>query len=76
MLPAETASAPALQAPPCPFYPAVSTTPQSATATLIAPLLDTVAQIHNAAPVVPAPHRAHAILVSSNLKRGPPALLA
>ena len=66
-------SSPSLNAPPCPFYPAPSTTPRTASASLTASLRLTTQQNRALAPLPATPRRAvRTFLASANLKRGPP----
>jgi hypothetical protein len=67
---------PAFQAPPCPFYPTATTPPRLATASLSTSLPPVIGALRTSAPLAPTPRRAHGFTVSSNLKRGPPALPA
>jgi hypothetical protein len=70
-------SGPALQAPPCPYYPTVFTPPRLATASLVvAPQVSV--EIRRARATLPAIGRlaARTFIPSANLKRGPPAILA
>jgi hypothetical protein len=70
-------SGPSLNTQPCPFYPAATTLPRLAAASLTAPVLLVAAPLRNPAPLAVAPRRAARTFISSaNLKRGPPAFLA
>jgi hypothetical protein len=70
-------SAPALEAPPCPFYPAPTTAPTFATASLHTALPPSAELLRALAPLAPANTRpAQTFAASANLKRGPPALTA
>jgi hypothetical protein len=68
---------PALQAPPCPYYPTAFTPPRLATAFLVvAPKVS--AEIRRDRATLPAIGRlaVRTFIPSANLKRGPPAILA
>jgi hypothetical protein len=69
-------SSPSFKAPPCPFYPAVFTPLRIAAASLTTPLRLSVEQLRDSAPPSASQHRAQTFGTSSNLKRGPPTLLA
>jgi hypothetical protein len=70
-------SAPALEAPPCPLYPAPATAPTFATASIHTALPPRVKLLRALAPLAPANSRpAQTFTASANLKRGPPALTA
>jgi hypothetical protein len=72
-----TSARPSFNAPPCPCYPAPSTSPRTAAASLTAPLRLTVEQLHAHAPFAATSRRAtRTFIASANLKRGPPVLLA
>jgi hypothetical protein len=70
-------SAPALEAPPCPFYPAPATAPTFATASLETSLPARAELLRAPAQLTSANTRhAQTCTASANLKRGPPARLA
>lgn len=68
---------PVFTPPPCPFYPAPATPVRVATASLVAPLHLFVESIADPAPLAASPRRAtRTYVLSANLKRGPPTILA
>ena len=67
---------PTIAAPPCASYPSAATLPQVAAASPATSLPPVAGPLRAPAPLAPAPPRAYAFTVSSNLKRGPPVLLA
>ena len=72
-----SSSGPALQAPPCPFYPAALTLPRLATASLVVAPQASI-EIRRDRATLPAVglQAARTLSASANLKRGPPALFA
>jgi hypothetical protein len=72
----ESSSSPSFKAPPCPLYSTALPPLRIATASLNTPLRLSVEQLRDPAPLVPNPRRGQARIPSSNLKRGPPTLLA
>jgi hypothetical protein len=74
---ADANSAPAFEAPPCPFYPAPATVPTFATASLRTALPPRAELLRTPTPLAPANTRpAQTFTASANLKRGPPTLPA
>ncbi len=69
-------SGPAFHAPPCPNYPAASTPPRLAGASLATVPPDSIELHRNRATITATPRPAQTFSPSSNLKRGPPTLLA
>jgi hypothetical protein len=70
-------SGPALNAPPCPLYPAPAIAPNFATASLRTSLPPLAELLRAPAPLVPIEsRRAQTFTASANLKRGPPTLPA
>jgi hypothetical protein len=70
-------SGPALQSPPCPFYPTAGAAPRLAAASLETALPQHTEALRNPAPLPSVnTRRAETFTASANLKRGPPALPA
>ena len=69
-------TSPAFHAPPCRLFPTTSTPLRLATASLVVRLLASIKLRRDPAPITASPRPARTFSPSSNLQRGPPALLA
>jgi hypothetical protein len=76
MAAANPSTAPAFNAPPCPFYPGSSALIQSTAAWFVSAQPSTVAILRSTAMHISGVRRAQTFIATWNLKRGPPARFA